>query len=198
MPVWLYMLLEKWPDLVINVFGVALGFIGGWWSSSSIVKWQIKKQSEDQLRKDLDTLKFLYHRATLELRDNRNKTEQLCRTIDLSKNARKDMWEWINAIADAYLFDAYYELMRSGASRLLPSDIQNELYTSHEMIVDLIHMIKQSKAAHSFYYGYSGDENSANLLFNNTKTYSRTVFEHLKYAVDIVYKYNDTIKNEKR
>jgi hypothetical protein len=198
MPTWLNTLLEKWPDFVINVLGVALGFIGGWWSSSNIAKWQVKKQKEDQERKDFDTLKFLFQRTVLELRDNRNKTENLCRTIELSRNSRKDMWEWVNAIADTYLFDAYYELMKSGTSRLLLTDIQNELFTSYEMIVDLTHMIKQSKAAHSFYLGYAADEDSANMQFNNTKTYATTVFEHLTYAVDIVYKHNNLIKNETR
>lgn len=197
MPIWTTKLLSKWPDLFVTFMGASIGVIGGWLCSSRIAKWQLNKQTELETKNDLELLKIKFDRVVIELRNNKYEVKKITKTLDKINHSRLDMWDWIDTIVETLSFKHYEGLIHSGLNKYLPKHIDQELYKSYDMLFGLLHMVKQSRMAHVFHYGYSANKKAADQLYENVTTYSKTVFRHLDYSTDIIYKYKDELMENK-
>lgn len=182
------------PGLIINTIGVFLGAILAFFT----VRWQMSNQGKRMLQKNNELLCIHLERIKLELRDNRNTVNQLIETLENSNHSRRDIWEWGKTIVDAFSNQAHDDFLKSGIQRNLPVHIEKDTFYSYKKIEGLEHMVKQSSAGHDFVMGYSGDEVKADQLFNNTKTYARTVSEYLEMTTKVIYEYYDKVEKQQR
>ncbi|WP_199624790.1 hypothetical protein [Paenibacillus alkalitolerans] len=182
------LLLSKWPDLIINILGVLIGGLLAY----VIAKWQITRQSKDKLKDDLKLLDNKYLKVCVEARDNRNTAEQLYKAIrDVGPEATLEEWHYFISIGNKLSFLYFHDILRSGLNNLLPDKVNDEMYTANEMAQNLYHYIQQC-ANHSFALrSIPNPKVGLNLPLENLKTYSKTVWDHLKYSVDVLYKHKD-------
>lgn len=181
--------MSKWPDLVVNILGVLFSGL----LAFQIAKWQVTKQTRDEVVKEKKLLALRFDRMKIEVRDNRNRVQQLLSTLDNSNNSRMDLWEWAITIVNSFSTLDYDRFLSSGLQKYLPWDVERQLYNSYDEVIGLSHMVNQAAAAHKFYLGYSGDEQSSNQQLQNVRTYANTVLTGLKDTVILIYKHAETL-----
>lgn len=177
-------------DLGISAGGSLIGTLVGAVLGYIVARWQFKKQQEAEKQQQKLILQIYYEKVRRDLRDNKNVTVQLKEILGECNEARVDIWEWAGTIVDSYAVQSYYALINSGVAHLLPEVVLKEINASYGMIIELTNQVKQGIKAQEFYYGYRGDRNAANKMFENVKIYCNTVQEHLEYAMSIINKEN--------
>lgn len=191
------MLLQKIPDFIVTFSGVLLGVFGGGLFSIMVAKWQFKKQESRDKKRDLELLTVISNRVYLELDYNKHTTKELRNTLELCTASRNDIWGWAISIVDSYSTVEYDNLLRSGLTRILPSNVNHTLYASYKNIVDLSHTVKKARLAHSFYYGYSANEKEANALYERTKDSLGSFYIKLNENLEVIKRYNNDLQNKK-
>lgn len=183
------LILSKWPDLVINILGVLIGGLLAY----GVAKWQISRQAKDKKTDDLKLLSNKFEKVCIEVRDNRNIAEQLYKTLrDVGSSATVEEWRYFITIGNKLSSFYFKDIIRTGLNELLPNNVNQELYTAHECSQDLYHFIQQC-ANHSFALrSIPNPKDDLSLPLNNLKTYSKTVWEKLKYSTEVLDKHKGT------
>lgn len=186
-PSWLWMLINKWPDLVVTFLGVLLGGL----LAFGIANWGIKKQTKNDMKKEKYLLGMKLDRAKMEIRDNRNRVQQLISALGNSQASRADLWAWATAIVNSFSTSDYDRLIRTGLQKgSLPWDVEQVIYAAYDDLAGLSHMVKKAGASQNIYQ-------VGNLQFQNVKTYSNTIFSGLNEAADIICGYVKTLSDGK-
>jgi hypothetical protein len=184
-------LIEKLPDLIVNIVGVAMGALLAY----IVARWQINRQGKDKIHDEEQLLRIKYERLCIELRDNKNTVNQFSEALGIiGKHANSLEWEWLKSIVNALSTEYYKDLLRSGLNRRLEQTIDKEIFSSYTMIDGLYHMVHQSAKYNIALLSMSNPPVEITLPISNVATYTNTVLEHLKYSVKALYDYKDSNK----
>lgn len=186
-PSWLWMLINKWPDLVVTFLGISLGGLFAF----VIAKWGINKQTKNDIEKGKYLLGTKLDRVKIEIRDNRNRVQQLISALDNSQASRADLLAWATAIVNSFSTSDYDRLMSTGLQKnSLPWGVEQEIYGAYDDLAGLSHMVEQACATQNIHL-------VGKLQFQNVKTYSNTILTGLNKAVNVIYEYVKTLTGDK-
>jgi cell division septum initiation protein DivIVA len=184
-----------------NLFATMLGLIIGIPIGLEINRRQqeeIEKLQKDKEReRRLKEFALSFDRLDDELLTNEKKLEVLSNTLPMASSARLDMWKLASAIVDSFSFEAYNDFYNAGFYTLLSDRIEAKIYTSYNELRRLFHNVKVAVHLHAFYYGFSGDEKKANMLFDQIikdveslqAKVDKTLDEIAEYRQQVNFKY---------
>jgi hypothetical protein len=183
---WDELLLDKSVDLLVTVIGVGIGS----YLALYIAKFQLNQQSQQEKQKNEEITTTLIDRCRLELRDNQSVlTNQLIPVLDLSQRPHELHYEWLLAYAESFQRSAYDDLLKLNLSHNMPKKIEASISTSFEMLDGLLSMIKIALAGFRYQDIYGGTPDFRQISYDNVKTYSRTVLNHLEYSLKVINKF---------
>jgi hypothetical protein len=156
-----------WSSAMSGWFATIMGIVAGVPFALWISRWQQLSTEAAQSQREgwqkAETLRLLRHRIHHELQYNLSRIEQLVNLMTLTQGvARVDHWRWVITIVESFEFDAHEALSRS---TLVPPESLIDyasIDNAYRELRRIFHRAHQSAAAHDFYYGYQGNESSAN------------------------------------
>jgi len=184
-------LIIKWPDLIINIFGVAIGGLLAY----GIARWQINIQEKKQNAKDMKLLLRKFEHVCIELRDNRNSIRSLYEILrENGLVVTREQWNYYKAVADSFSLFHFHEIVRTDLVNILPNEIQFELFNSYDHVKTLYHMVHQAANLSFALHSTPSPSVDLTLPLTNLITYTNTTLSHLDYSVDLFYKHKDKNK----
>ena len=114
----------------------------------------MKKQDKESYKKDAELIRFHIEKINIELRDNKNITNELIKIIKNVCNSRNDIWDWAISIVDSYSYNAYRDFLRTNLNRKLPINIERSIFYAYNDLEGLMHMVNKSYYGHRFYLSY--------------------------------------------
>ena len=176
-----------------NLFATMVGLVVGIPIGLEINRRQQEeieaKEQKAQEAKKQEKLRVLSERLEKELTYNWSQVKRLNTALQLSPNARKDLWELASVIVDSFAFRAKDDLYTAGLHFFLPKGIETKVFTAYNALRGLYHEIKMAVYAHAFYYGYSGDATRANQLLEDAESQGAHVLSLVEETLDVLRKY---------
>lgn len=177
-------LLQKWPDLVVNILGVILGGLVAYW----LARWQFKHQDRKKKKEELTFLAPIYEKLLIEVRDNRNMVNELITGVDNSHlNPSENEWKYFAAIGECFSFHYYYEINRLNLITHLPQDIREEVDNAFAFTKDLQNYINKNYTLHNALRSVPNPTMQLNVPANNLRVYTDIVKDRLDYSVKTLY-----------
>jgi hypothetical protein len=181
----------SWPDYAFRIgaignwFGTVVGVIVGIPVGMSLARAQESARAESERSRDeknrREILRSMRHRLYGEIEFNLTLVKSLSDVLGKSPAARADVWNWAVEIMAQVEIDAYREL----DAMLIPEERVPYAAVSlaYGDLRRLAGRIREGSAAHSFLYGYSADEASANRRLEEATRHAHIVDSELTSAL---------------
>lgn len=131
-------------------------------------------------------LKEYYRAVEIEVGHNLRKTQKLREVLEQSDEASSEIWEWAEAIVDAYYLSDYHALINSGVAYLIPIKKRKEINIAYRKINDLASFIRESRREYQFYSGIEEHEEKANQCLKKAKDNCGVIERYLEDAKKII------------
>lgn len=144
-----------------TVAGVVVGVPIALWLSARQRRAQEAAELSSRAGDRAEQIRHLRFRQFEELQHNAGAVSQLQDILSKTRTARADVWEWAGRVVDSLEFDGrrHFELLALTPNERLDDADLERVYRDLQR---LTYRVRESAAAHAFFYGYSADEKSAN------------------------------------
>jgi hypothetical protein len=149
------------------------------------------RDSADRIAEQKRRLRSLYWRLSEELSVNKQRVDRLQEGLAQTESSRTDHWAWMITISDAFSFDAFHDLTRSGLKREFPWDLQDAVDTAYSLLKGTADRVREAAAAHEFHHGYQGQPARANAQLDFVRGLARDARRRAEEGLVFFQRYRD-------
>lgn len=171
-----------------NLLATMIGAFVGILSALQINTWQQdtveQRENEKKILEEKQLLKVVKERLFQEIKDNYERLKTLDKILQESDSARSDLWEWAITVVASFNFISYNDLLNSGLARLLAEEEKDNLYKLYKLLNDLLHSVRQAKAALLFFYGYGEGADRADPKLPEVRNDTTQVLQQIEVTLN--------------